>query len=84
MNLNDQHNKPIKDLVESATVSRKEYDYQINARMMSLRVMARALACLEQNHQHHIDYDEHDGYAGSAMSEDNITAIRLLKTAIGL
>jgi hypothetical protein len=78
------YKQPLTDLENRRTVSRTEYDYQIKARALSLRVFANALMCLEANHNHHIQYDEHDGYKGSALEQDNLVAIQLLKTSLGL
>lgn len=77
------HDQPIKDLVARDTVTRKEYDYQIAARAATLRVLARALICIEANHQHHTMFDEYDGYKESALEKDNLLTILILKTAIG-
>lgn len=79
------HDQPVKDLLARDTVTRKEYDYQINARMKTLRVLAHALACVEANHDHHTTYSEDpdEGYQGSALEQENLLTIQLLKTAIG-
>jgi hypothetical protein len=84
MSLYAEHKKPLVDLENRKTVSHIEYDYQIKARALSLRVFANALMCIEANHQHHTMYDEYDGYKGSALEQDNLVAIQLLKTSLGL
>ncbi|MNP06987.1 hypothetical protein D3C76_989940 [compost metagenome] len=80
------YNQDLKDLDARATVSRKEYDYQINARALNLKVLAMALHCVEANHEHHTTYSEDpdEGYQGSALEQDNLLAIKILKQAIGL
>lgn len=76
--------QPLKDLEKRDTVSRKEYDYQINARARTLRVLAHALVCIETNHKHHAEHDDHGGYEGSELCQLNLLNIQILKSAIGL
>jgi mRNA-degrading endonuclease YafQ of YafQ-DinJ toxin-antitoxin module len=83
MSQTESYKQPLIDLEKRDTVSRKEYDYQINARAQTLRVLARALLCIEENHQHHTMFDEYDGYKESALEQDNLLTIKILKTAIG-
>lgn len=73
-----------KDLAARDMVTRKEFEYQIKARAQTLRVLGHALMCLEENHKHHTDYDDHGGYQGSGLQSDNLAAIHLLKSALGL
>lgn len=82
----DEYQKPLTDLENRENVSKVEYDYQIKARALSIRVIARALKCVEDNHNHHLTYSEDpdEGYQGSALYENNMLTIRLLKTALGL
>lgn len=82
--MSNKYNQPLIDLEKRETVSRKEYDYQIQARAMGFRVFARALSCVEENHNHHIKYDDHGGYKGSVLEEYNLLTIRLLKATLGL
>lgn len=77
------HDLPVKELLARNSFTRKEYDYQIAARAKTLRVLAHALICIETNHQHHSMYDEYDGYKESALEQDNLKAIAILKSAIG-
>lgn len=80
------HNQDLIDLDARATVSRKEYDYQIKARALNLKVLAMALMCVEQNHEHHTTYSEDpdEGYQGSALEQDNLLTIKILKQSLGL
>lgn len=80
------YDQPLKDLEKRATVSRAEYDYQIKARALNLRVLAQALFCVEANHDHHTTYSEDpdEGYKGSALEQDNLLTIQILKSALGL
>lgn len=51
-----------------------------DAQLDALRL---ALKALEENHKHHIDYDDRGGYYGSALEQTNLDAIAALEAAIG-
>jgi len=84
MSQTESYKQPLIDLEKLDTVTRKEYDYQIKARALTLRVLARALTCVEANHTHHTNHDDHDGYKESALEQDNLLTIRFLKASLGL
>lgn len=45
--------------------------------------MSKALEALLANHKHHQDYDDHGGYKGSELEQQNLEAIATLQSAQG-
>lgn len=43
--------------------------------------MQKVRMALKENHEHHIAYDEHEGYAESDLQEDNLKALAILDKA---
>lgn len=50
---------------------------------VQLDALRFALKAIEENHQHHIDFDLDDDYAGSGLEQTNLNAIAVLEAAIG-